>query len=197
VLVVHPALPVRSVRELIAHAAANPGKLNYGSSGNGTTAHLCGALFGTRTKVAVVHVPYRGGAQAITDLLRGEIAFFCYQYVTLLPHIAEGTVRAIAVTGAARIPALPDLPTMAEAGVADFEVSAWLALYGPARLPPELAARVNGLVAEIMGTPAVREALIAQGIDPVTGSPEQLVALNKSEITRWARVIAETGARID
>jgi tripartite-type tricarboxylate transporter receptor subunit TctC len=117
--------------------------------------------------------------------------------VTLLPHIAEGTVRAIAVTGAARIPALPDLPTMAEAGVADFEVSAWLALYGPARLPPELAARVNGLVAEIMGTPAVREALIAQGIDPVTGSPEQLVALNKSEITRWARVIAETGARID
>ncbi len=197
VLAVHPSLPVRSVKELIAYAAANPGKLNYGSSGNGTTAHLCGALLGSRAKVDVVHVPYRGGAQAITDLLRGEIGFLCYQYVSLLPHITEGTLRAVAVTGAARTPALSAQPTMAEAGMPDFVVTAWLAFWGPARLPPDLVARLNAVVREIMGTPAVRESLVAQGIDPITGSPEALLAFNKSELARWGRVVAESGAKVE
>ncbi len=178
VLVVNPQLPIHSVKELAAYAAAHPDKLNYGSSGGGTTAHLAGALFGTRTGTRVVHVPYRGGAQAITD-------------------IAEGKLRALAVTSAARLPALPDLPTMAEAGVADFEVTAWLAFYGPARLPPEIVAKVNAIAQEIMASPAVRESLGAQGIEPITGSPEALLAFNKAELARWAKVVQESGAKID
>ena len=197
VLVVNPQLPIHSVKELAAYAAAHPDKLNYGSSGGGTTAHLAGALFGTRTGTRVVHVPYRGGAQAITDLLRGDVAFMFYQYITMVPHIAEGKLRALAVTSPARLPALPDLPTMAEAGVSDFEVTAWLAFYGPARLPPEIVVKVNAIAQEIMASPAVRESLGAQGIEPVTSSPEALLAFNKAELARWAKVVQESGAKID
>ncbi|MBI3515108.1 MAG: tripartite tricarboxylate transporter substrate binding protein [Proteobacteria bacterium] len=197
VLVVHPSLPINSLRELIAYAAAHPGKLNYGSSGGGTTAHLSGALLGVRTETNVVHVAYRGGAQAITDLLRGDVSFMFYQYITLLPHIADNKLRPLAVTGPARLPALPQLPTMAEAGVPDFEVTAWLAFYGPARLPPDIVAKLNTAVRGVMAAASVRDLLVAQGIEPVTSSPDELLAFNKSELTRWAKVVAESGAKID
>jgi tripartite-type tricarboxylate transporter receptor subunit TctC len=197
VLVVNPSLPINSAKELAAYAAQHPDKLNYGSSGGGTTAHLAGALFGSRTGTKVVHVPYRGGAQAITDLLRGDVAFMFYQYITMVPHIADGKLRALAVTSNARLPALPQLPTMAEAGIADFEVTAWLAFYGPAKLPPDIVAKLNAVVQDVMAAASVREVLTQQGIEPVTGTPEQLLALNKSELTRWAKVVKESGAKID
>ena len=143
VLVVHPSLPVKTVKELIDYARARPGQLNYASSGNGTSNHLSGAMFAAREGIKASHVPYRGGAQAITDLLRGEVQFMFYHYLPLLPHIAEGKLRALAITSAKRISALPDVPTMAEAGIADFEVSAWFGVYGPAKMPRAAGAKTQ------------------------------------------------------
>jgi tripartite-type tricarboxylate transporter receptor subunit TctC len=196
VLVVNPALPVNSVRELIAYAKARPGQLNYGSSGNGTSNHLSGALFSAREDLKATHVPYRGGAQAITDLLRGEISFMFYHYLPLLGHIQEGKLRALAVTSASRISALPNVPIMSEAGISDFEVSAWFGVYAPAKTPPAIVRKLHADIAGIINAPAVRESLIAQGIDPVSGTPDDLVALMKSEIERWARAVELSGARL-
>jgi tripartite-type tricarboxylate transporter receptor subunit TctC len=197
VLVVHPALPVQTLAELVEHAKRRPGQLNYASSGSGTSNHLSGALFGARAGVEVVHVPYRGGAEAIRDLIRGEVAFMFYHYLPLLPHIREGTMRPLAVTAAERIQALPAVPTMGEAGMADFVVSAWFGVYAPARSSAAIVEKLNGAIASILRDEAVRESLIAQGIDPVTGSPAELAALMKDEISRWARVVEVSGARVD
>jgi tripartite-type tricarboxylate transporter receptor subunit TctC len=196
VLVVNPSLPVKSVKELIAYAKANPGKLNYGSSGNGTSNHLSGALFSAREGLETTHVPYRGGAQAITDLLRGEISFMFYHYLPLLAHIQEGKLRAIAVTSKDRISALPDAPTMSQAGISDFEVSAWFGVYAPAKTPAAIVQRLNAEIARIIGSPAAKESLVGQGIDPVHGTPEDLAALMKSEIARWAKAVEISGARL-
>jgi tripartite-type tricarboxylate transporter receptor subunit TctC len=196
VLVVNPSLPVKSVKELIAYAKANPGKLNYGSSGNGTSNHLSGALFSAREGLETTHVPYRGGAQAITDLLRGEISFMFYHYLPLLAHIQEGKLRAIAVTSKDRIAALPDAPTMSQAGINDFEVSAWFGVYAPAKTPAAIVQRLNSEIAKIIGSPSAKESLVGQGIDPVHGSPEDLAALMKSEIARWAKAVEISGARL-
>jgi tripartite-type tricarboxylate transporter receptor subunit TctC len=197
VLVVNPKLPVNTLRALIDYAKARPGQVNFGSSGNGTSPHLSGVLLGTKAGIEIVHVPYRGGAQAITDLLSGEVSFMFYHYLALLPHINAGTMRPLAVTSATRIDALPDVPTMGEAGVADFDVSAWFAIYAPARLPAPLVAKLSGTVADIMRAPDVRKLLIGQGVAPVTDTPDELAAFTKSEIARWARVIELSGARVD
>ena len=127
---------MKSLKELVDYAKERPGKINFGSSGNGTSNHLSGALFGTRAGLEIVHVPYRGGAQAIQDLLRGDLTMMFYHYLPLLPHIQAGLLRPLAITNATRIGALPDVPTMAEAGMDDFVVSAWFGVYGPASFPP-------------------------------------------------------------
>ena len=196
VLVVNPGLPVHSVKELIAYAKARPGEVNYASSGNGTSNHLSGALFGAREGLRIVHVPYRGGAQAITDLLRGEVSFMFYHYLPLLAHIREGKLRALAVTSAKRIDALPEVPVMAEAGMPDFEVSAWFAVYAPPKTPPEIVKKLHGEIAGILEAPETKQSLVAQGIDPVHGTPDDLVALMKSELARWARVVEDAGAKL-
>jgi tripartite-type tricarboxylate transporter receptor subunit TctC len=196
VLVVHPSLPVKTVKELIEYVKARPGQTNYASSGNGTSNHLSGAMFAAREGLKASHVPYRGGAQAITDLLRGEVQFMFYHYLPLLPHINEGKLRAIAITSAGRISALPDVPTMAQAGVADFEVSAWFGVYGPAKLPAPIVAKLNTEILRIINTPATKQTLIEQGIDPVAGSPQDLLALTKSEMARWQKAVELAGARL-
>ena len=150
---------------------ARPGQLNYASSGNGTSNHLSGAMFAAREGIKASHLPYRGGAQAITDLLRGEVQFMFYHYLPLLPHIAEGKLRALAITSAKRISALPDVPTMDEAGLDDFEVSAWFGVYAPAKMPAPLVQKIHGAISGIINAPAVKASLIEQGIDPVNGSP--------------------------
>jgi tripartite-type tricarboxylate transporter receptor subunit TctC len=196
VLVVNPSVPVHSLKELGEYARGRPGQVNFASSGNGTSNHLSGALFGAREGLKIVHVPYRGGAQAITDLLRGEVSFMFYHYLPLLPHIAEGKLRPLAVTSAKRIDALPDVPVMAEAGMNDFEVSAWFAVYAPPKLPSALAERLHGEIAAILNDPETRKNLLAQGIDPVFGSAQDLLALTKSELARWAKAVEAAGAKL-
>ena len=130
------------------------------------------------------------------DLLRGEVQFMFYHYLPLLPHIQEGKLRALAITSATRISALPDVPTMAEAGVPDFEVSAWFGVYAPAKTPPEIVAKLHDALADIMHSPKVRQHLIVQGIDPVSGSSQDLLTLTKSELARWAKAVALAGAKL-
>lgn len=196
VLVVHPDLPIKSVAELIAYIKANPGKVNYGSSGNGTSNHLSGAMFVARNGLKATHVPYRGGAQAITDLLRGEIQFMFYHYLPLLPHIKEGKLRAIANTNATRIAALPDVPVMKEAGMDDFVVSAWFGVYAPAKTPKEVVTKLNQAILKIINSPQVKKSLLAQGIDPVAGTPDDLRKLNRAELARWAKAVEQAGAKL-
>jgi len=196
VLVVHPSLPVKTVKELIVYAKERPGQLNYASSGNGTSNHLSGAMFAAREGIKASHLPYRGGAQAITDLLRGEVQFMFYHYLPLLPHIAEGKLRPLAITSAGRISALPDVPTMKEAGIDDFEVSAWFAVYAPPKMPAPLVQKIHGAISGIINAPAVKANLVEQGIDPVNGSPEDLTALTKSEMARWSKVVEQAGAKL-
>ena len=196
VLVVNPDLPVKSVKELIAYVRERPGKVNYASSGNGTSNHLSGAMFAAREGLKATHVPYRGGAQAITDLLRGEVQFMFYHYLPLLPHIAEGKLRALAITSEKRIDALPDVPVMKEAGMNDFEVSAWFGVWAPAKTPQDIVGKLNKTISGIINSPEVKKRLMIQGIDPVNGSPADLLALNKAELVRWSKAVEDAGAKL-
>ena len=196
VLVVNPDLPIKSVKDLIAYLAANPGKVNYGSSGNGTSNHLSGAMFVARNGAKATHMPYRGGTQAITDLLRGEVQFMFYHYLPLLGHVKEGKLRAIAITSADRIDALPDVPVMKEAGMDDFEVSAWFGVWAPANTPKDVVTKLNQTILKIIKSPNVQKSLQAQGIDPVAGSPEDLLKLNKAELARWSKAVEQAGAKL-
>ena len=196
VLVVHPSLPVKTVKELIVYAKERPGQLNYASSGNGTSNHLSGAMFAAREGIKASHLPYRGGAQAITDLLRGEVQFMFYHYLPLLPHIAEGKLRPLAITSAGRISALPDVPTMKEAGIDDFEVSAWFGVWAPAKTPADVVGKLHATISGIINSPEVKKKLVIQGIDPVNGSPADLLALNKAELARWAKAVEDAGAKL-
>jgi tripartite-type tricarboxylate transporter receptor subunit TctC len=196
VLVVNPSLPVKTVKDLVAYIRARPGQVNYASSGNGTSNHLSGAMFAAREGLKATHIPYRGGAQAITDLLRGEVQFMFYHYLPLLPHIKEGKLRAIAITSAARIDALPDVPVMKEAGFDDFEVSAWFGVWAPAGTSPEIVGKLHTLVAGIINSPEMKKSLMAQGIDPVSGSPNDLLELNKRELARWSKAVVDAGAKL-
>ena len=196
VLVVNPGVPVNTVKELADYIRARPGQTNYGSSGNGTSNHLAGAMFVSRQKGKATHIPYKGGAQAITDLLRGDVQFMFYHYLPLLPHIAEGKMRPLAITGAARIDALPNVPTMKEAGMDDFVVSAWFGVYAPAKTPPEIVNALHDAISRGINSAETRKSLLIQGVDPVNGSPGDLAALTKSEIARWAVVVEEAGAKL-
>jgi tripartite-type tricarboxylate transporter receptor subunit TctC len=195
VLVVNASSPIRSVQDLIDYARARPGRVTYGSAGNGTTNHLSGALLGAREKLQMVHVPYRGGAQAITDLLANEIVFMFYPYAALLPHIRAGALRALGTT--ARIAALPDVPTLAEANLADFEINAWFGVFAPAGTPRPVIEKLNAEMARIMSDPAVQEKLLQQGVDPVHGSPEDLAVLQKADLVKWRAAVEAAGAKVD
>ncbi len=196
VLVAHPSLPIKSVADLIAYIKANPGKVNYGSSGNGTSNHLSGAMFVARNGLNATHIPYKGGAQAITDLLRGEIQFMFYHYLPLLGHIQDGKLRAIANTNATRIAALPDVPVMKEAGMDDFVVSAWFGVWAPAGTPKDVVTKLNEAILKIINSPQVKKNLLTQGIDPVAGSPEDLRKLNEAELARWSKAVEQAGAKL-
>jgi tripartite-type tricarboxylate transporter receptor subunit TctC len=196
VIVVPASLPVNSLRQLIDYIRARPGAVNYASSGNGSSAHLSGAMFASRNELQVTHVPYRGGSQALTDLLRGEVQFMFYQVLPVLGHINEGKLRALAITSTKRSPVLPDVPTMQEAGMDDFDVSAWFGVYAPARTPPELIAKLNAQIVSIAASAEVQKTLLDQGMEPVSGRPEELLALTRSEIARWALAVKLSDARL-
>lgn len=194
-VVVNPSFPVASIAELIAYAKANPGKLNYGTAGAGSSQHLAGELFKTMAGIDLVHVPYKGAGPAIIDLLAGQIPLMFVDTSTSLPHVRAGRLRALAVTSAKRDPQLPNVPTVAESGLPGFEVNAWFGVFVPAGTPREIVNRLNADIVRGLAAPEVRERLLALGVEPVTSTPEQFAAFVKSEIAKWGRVVRQSGAR--
>ncbi len=197
VLVVPVALPVKSVKELISFGKANPGKLNFASSGSGTSIHLSGELFKTMTGIDMQHIPYKGSGPAMADLLAGQTQMMFDNLPSSMPHIKAGRLRPLAVTSAKRFPALPEVPTIAEAGVPGYEASSWFGIFAPAATPPQIIALLNGELNKILAAPDTRKRLLEQGADAAGGTPEQFAALIKSEIPKWAKVVKESGAQVD
>lgn len=197
IMVVNPSLPVRSVPELIAYARARPGKVFYGSAGNGAPSHLAVELLKVMTQVDIVHVPYKGMAPAITDVIAGQLQLSIPTMPAGLPLARAGKLRALAVTGAQRSPAAPELPTVAEAGVPGYQASNWYGIAAPAKTPRAIIARLNQEFHSIMVAPDVREKLLGVGMEPATSTPEQFADFMKSEIGKWARVVKIAGIRVD
>ena len=197
VLVVHPALPVKNVKELVALAKARPGELTYCSSGNGAFNHLTGALFGQMTKTKLVHVPYKGGAPAAIALMSGEISMILGEPAPIVPHLQSGKMRALAVTSAKRMPSLQDLPTIAEAGVPGYEATSWNGMLAPAGTPAEIIKRLNGEFNRIISLPDMRKRMLDNGFEPVGGTPEKLGELIRVEIAKWAPVVKAAGVQVD
>ena len=196
-VVVYPGLPVATVGELVAYAKANPGKVFFASAGNGTTSHLAGELFRTVAQVDVVHTPYRGGALAANDLMGGHVALMIDVMPNVLPLAQGGKLRALAVTTAARVPAAPEIPTVAESGLPGFEVSAWDGVLAPAGTPTAVIDRLNAAIRAALADPEVRAALVARGAQPVPGTPEAFARHIAAESEKWAQVVKKAGAKVD
>jgi len=197
VLEVTPSLPVNSVADLIKLAKEKPGQINFASSGSGTSIHLSGELFKTMAGVNMTHVPYKGSAAAITDLIGGQVQVMFDNLPSSLPQIKAGKLRAIAVTSAQRAPALPDTPTIAESGLPGFEATSWFGVVAPAGTPPTVIARINADVNQWLQSPEAKEKLLAQGAVAAGGSPEQFAAYIHAETEKWARVVKASGAKVD
>jgi tripartite-type tricarboxylate transporter receptor subunit TctC len=197
VLVVNPSVRVNSVQELIAYAKANPGKLNFASSGPGTSIHLSGELFKVMAGVQMTHVPYKGSAPALQDLLGGQVQLMFDNLPPSLPQIKAGKLRALAVTSATRAPALPDVPTIAESGLPGFEASSWFGILAPAGTPPAIIAKMNMEVAKWLASPEGKEKLVAIGANGAGGSPEDFARHIQAETAKWAKVVKESGAKVD
>ena len=197
VLVVHPSLPVKNVKELVALAKKRPGQLTYGSSGNGAFNHLTGALFANMAKIDIVHVPYKGGGPAAVALLSGEITMILGEPASIVGFVKSGKVRALAVTGEKRALGMPDLPTMAEAGVAGYSATSWNGMLAPAGVPAPIIKRLNDAFNRIIGEPDMRKRMLDNGYEPVGGTPEQFGTHIHAEIAKWAPVVKATGVRVD
>ncbi|HEX3632478.1 MAG TPA: tripartite tricarboxylate transporter substrate binding protein [Casimicrobiaceae bacterium] len=197
VLEVTPSLPVNSVAELIKLAKEKPGQLNFASSGSGTSIHLSGELFKTMAGVDMMHVPYKGSAPALTDLMGGQVQLMFDNLPSSLAQIKAGKLRAIAVTSAQRAPALPNVPTIAESGLPGFEASSWFGLLAPAGTPAAVVARINADVNQWLQTAEAKESLLAQGAIPAGGTPEQFAAHIRAETEKWAKVVKVSGAKVD
>ena len=196
-LVVHPSVPARSVAEFIKLAKSQPGKLNYASVGVGTMAHLAGELFNSMAGIDTVHIPYKGGPQATTDIVGGQFPFMFGISSNVLPHIKSGRLRALAVTTASRLAWMPEMPTVAESGLPGFAAVTWWGLMVPTGTPRDIVARLNTEIVNALALRDVREQLANQGIDTLGGTPEQFAAYVRDEITKWARVIKASGARAE
>jgi tripartite-type tricarboxylate transporter receptor subunit TctC len=194
-LVVNKDVPAKNVKELIALAGSTA--LTFGSSGSGTSIHLSGELFNTLAGVKMQHIPYKGRAQAVPDLLGGRISMIFDNMPSALPLVKAGEVRAIAVTSATRSPAAPNIPTLAESGLPGFEATSWFALMAPAGVPKDVLTRINAETLRVMNLPDVREKLAALGLDVAPGSPEALAQHVQAETIKWAKVVKESGAKLD
>jgi tripartite-type tricarboxylate transporter receptor subunit TctC len=197
ILVVNPNVPARNVRELVSYAKANPGKLNMGSAGNGTTNHLSGELFKSMAGIEIVHVPYKGSGPAMADLLANQVQLMFDNLPGSLPHVKAGRLRALAVTSATRSPALPDVPTMAEAGISGYEADVWFGVVAPRGLPPAVASRLSQEITRIAQDKAMRDKLVHAGASPLTSTPEQFSMLIRHDTDKWAKLVRESGASID
>src|SRR4051812_31983588 len=196
-LAASPKAPFATVRELIAYAKANPGKLSNASSSNGSPGHVSGELFKYMTGTEIVHVPYKGGAPAIADLIAGNVQLMFESTNSIAPHVKNGRVRALAVTGAQRAHSLPDVPTMIEAGVPGYEVTAWSGVIAPAGLPRPILDRLNAAVNRTIVDPTTKERLEQLGSEGGGGTPEEFGALIRKDSAKWAEVIRKSGAKID
>lgn len=197
ILVVHPAVAARSVHELIALARARPGQLNYASSGIGASAHLAAELFKSMVGVSIVHVPYKGQPPAMIDLISGQIHMMFPNVPVALPHVKAGKLRSLAVTTLKRAALLPELPTMAESGLAGFEVNQWTGLVAPAGAPRPIVAKLHGETVRALQQADVRQTLSNHGFEPVGNTPQEFAAYIKAEIAKWGKVIKEAGIRAE
>jgi tripartite-type tricarboxylate transporter receptor subunit TctC len=197
VLVVHPAFPARDLKGLIALAKASPGKYSFASTGNGSSPHLAGELLKQRAGIDLVHVPYKGAGPALNDLVAGHVPIGFQTALSAMPQMQAGRLRVIAVAAHKRLAQLPDSPTMAEAGLPDFEVSSWNGLFAPAKTPPEVVAILHDASVKALATPELREKLLAQGAEPVGSSPAEFREYVRSEIEKWGQVIRASGAKFD
>ena len=196
-LVVHPTAGVSTVSELLALARAKPGSLTYGTAGNGTPPHMTGELFKAYTGVNILHIPYKGGAPAIVDLVAGQIPMMFDNVPPLLPHVRSGRIKALAVTSLARIPVLPEVPTLHELGLKEFDAVGWNGLLAPAGTPREIVNRLHAEVARVLRIPEVRDQLTSQGADIVANAPDEFSAWIRVEVKKWAEVVRVSGAKID
>lgn len=189
ILVVHPSVPAQSVQELIAYARSHPGKLNYASNGNGSSSHLAAVMFASMTGTDMVHIPYKGLSPALTDLLSGQDQLMFSSVVAILPHVRAGKLRALAVTSRKRMALLPDIPTIAESGVANYETSSWYGILAPAGTPPEIVRRLHDEIVKVLAQDDVRNALAREGAEPVGDTPEEFTAFIRAEKQRMGDVI--------
>lgn len=196
-VVVHPSLPVKSVKDLVALAKAKPGMLNYASTGSGGPAHLATELLNSIAGIKMVHVPYKGAGAAVPAVLAGESQVLITPVSTAMPHVRSGRMRALAATSATRTPILPELPTVAEAGVPGYEVTTWYGIIVPAATPAALVTRLNSTLNRILEQPDVKEQLTAQAMLIAGGTPDAFGARMKAEMARWGRIIKDTGAKVD
>ena len=197
ILIVHPGLPVNSVNDLIALAKKTPGKISFASTGQGTSTHLSSELFKLMANVDMLHIPYKGGPPAIADLISGQVNMMFINMPTGITHVRSGKAKIIAVSSIKRVPQLPDVPTVDQAGVKGFETSAWSGLYAPAGTPADIINRLNVEVVKILKQPSVREQLMAQGAEPVGDTPEEFSRFTLAEISKWAKIIKISGAKVD
>ncbi len=197
ILVVHPAQPVKSVKDLVAYAKAQPGKLNYSSSGVATGTHMSMELFKHMAGISMVHVPYKGGAPSVTALLSNEVQLCFATMSTALPHVKSGRLRALAVSTARRATAAPDVPAIAESGVPGYDYASWIGLLAPAKVPPAIIARWHGEAARVMQTPEMKTLLQHEGSEPVGNSPQEFGNIIKTEVERWRAVSKAAGIKAD
>jgi len=197
VLVVGPSVAARNVKELIALAKQKPGVLSYGSAGNGSSSHLSGALFDALAGVHMLHVPYKGSAPLLTDVLAGRVDMTFDSYTVYEEQIRSGRARALAVTSRTRLSSLPDIPTLAESGLAGYDVSNWLGVMTPAATPKPVIDKLNAAVVRAMATPELRKQLTQLGIEPASSSPEEFAQLLRSEIPKWRGIVKQSGATLD
>ncbi len=198
VLVVHPALPIRNVQELVAYAKANPGKMNYASSGSGTITHLASALFGTQMGLTMQHIPYKGSAPALVDVAGGQTQMMIDTINTVLPYVKDNRLRPLGIAIQRRSGALPDVPTLEEAAkLPGFEMSAWQGIVVPSATPRDIVVRLNAEINKAVQNADLRQRLAAQGAEPLGGTSEQYAAYIRSEIGRWSKVVKDSGAKAD
>ena len=199
-LVINPDVPAKTVGELVAYAKANPGKVTFGSAGNGSSNHLSGEVLKYVTGAPMTHVPYKGSAAALTDVIAGNITYMFDILVTALPQVHSGRVRALAVTSATRSPFAPDIPTIAESGVkgySDAGADLWFGIIAPAGLPKAVTARLNGALVESLRAPDIRQRISAQAFELWTSSPEEFMRVIRTDYDKWGRIVKASGARID
>jgi tripartite-type tricarboxylate transporter receptor subunit TctC len=195
-LVVHPSVPAANVKELIAHAKANPGKLNYASNGNGTSSHLAAEMLKTAAGVDITHVPYKGGAPAMQDLIGGQVSMLFDQMPAVLPQVQGGRVRALGVSSARRSAAAPDVPAIAES-VPGFDMTVWFGLLAPTGTPKEVITRLNSEMLKVLKDPAFQTQLAGMGVTPMPSSPDEFSTFLRNETVRWGKVVKDSGAKLD